>query len=124
MTPKELLEILVEHGCLVNGPGGMNTVAAARMDGGRFSWTIMFPVDQHHVHSLPYDEVRNHHDRDLGFYRGDRLVAYVAPYEEWPELDIGEFLDIRGRWNAEQAVLENRERFERFFVSAVNDLEA
>ena len=99
MTDAELLAKLVDDGCLVQTEGGLLDVGFAGIENGACWFVPYFPEDQHHLHSIPYARSQQFYDRDLAFYDAeDAMVLYFAPYVEWPELDVGNYLESRDRW--------------------------
>ena len=88
MTPQERMTKLIEHGAAIQllapYPRLTLTLAGALWltKPKRLRWCAIFPEHQGHVHETRYTRVEVIHGRDIAFYQGGAMVAYVVPYEE------------------------------------------
>jgi hypothetical protein len=120
---KKRIEELVTSGSLVQRPGGLDTVGFARFTDSSIGWCTMFPEDQHHVHSLRYSKARlEGGGRDVGFYDGLELIAYLAPYQEWHLREEGDFLLEHANWGRYLDDLGNRPRLQQFFETTLDSI--
>ncbi len=78
----------------------------------------MFPNDGHDVHTLAFDDIQDNGQSILLLDKG-KAVAGIAPYLDWPELNVGEYLARRGQWlHLLGGTGSFAERFETFFEEA------
>ncbi len=124
-----LAELLGEDptGYLIDAGETLHTVGAVAHTGGEpgvFFWSTMFPVDQHHTHTVQYHRYEIFYDRDFALYgKGGRVLAYGAPAVEWPKLDFEEWRLERVRWQEWLEDPKNSEAF-RFLLENENPIGA
>lgn len=56
---------------------------------GKLFWSNRFPQGDQDSHTIDYDRVEGL-SAGVRFYKGKDLVAYLAEFAEWPELDVGQ----------------------------------
>ena len=120
---KKLLSDLVERGAAIGGKNlpTLPLSVAEDVSAGLF-FVAVFPQDQHDAHVLKYDAAEPE-SAGLTFRRSDgSLVAYVAPLDEWPELDLDDEIARRARWRDYLSSEKNRSDFERFVDTCRGDL--
>jgi hypothetical protein len=122
MTVEEQLAKFVEDGCALSVsevPALLfPAVAEISEEAGGLFFVTQFANDQHDTHLVSFDEIRLPHDLGIELRRGNRLVAYVAPYAEWPELNVDDARAERAHWLKFLEAGENRELFDRFVETA------
>ena len=122
MTPAERLAELIRHGATIKimDPAVTLTLAGAlwQTHPTRLRWCAIFPEHQGHIHETRFDRNEfNAGGRDIGFYRGDQMVAYVCPYEE-SGLDFDEVREALSRWRAVLVAHGNVADFTEFLAEA------
>lgn len=114
------LDELVEAGCFIEviryGALAMD-IAKATVSDGVLRFCPMYPDSGHDVHTLPFTSVKDN-GRSILLFQGDEAVAGLAPYTDWPEVNIGDYLARRGQWEATLSKGDNSEAFQTFFEEA------
>ncbi len=112
------LDTLAREGCAIETyMSPPCPVAVIEISGNHLFWVTQFPEDQHHTHVMDFDRTEHVSDVGITFYEGDRVVAYVATYREFPSVALQEFVNERTRWLEYLSDPEHRELFEDFVQS-------
>ena len=121
-SQKKLLSELVDKGAAIGGRNipTIHLAVAEDLPSGLFFCSV-FPEDQHHAHLLEYDSAKEE-AAGISFRRDGRLVAYVAPLDEWHDLDLDTEIAQRARWREWLESEKNRSDFETFLDSCKEDL--
>lgn len=112
------LEELAREGCAIGTyMSPPCPVAVIEISGIHLFWVTQFPEDQHHTHVMDFDRMEHVGDVGITFYEGDRVVAYVATYREFPSVSLQDFVNERTRWLEYLSDPDNRAGFESFVRS-------
>lgn len=109
----ETAQKFLRSGCLIGAQRARNHPAWIEISDGRLRWINCFPADQHHTHELEFNRIVDN-GAGLGFYQGDRLLAYLAKYSQWPEEPIDDYREEKARWEIHLQEEENRKAFDEF----------
>jgi hypothetical protein len=119
MTITERMEQLLEHGATIQlvGRNLTLTLAGCHILTGpsRLRWCALFPEHQGHIHETPYTRITLvAGDRDIAFWQGKRMIAYIAPFEE-SGLSLDSVVAVLAKWRAYLNENDNAVQFENFF---------
>lgn len=125
MTDKELLVSLTDRGmAMALGPGGSPNFFPAHIEivetderGTMLFFVERYPSAPGGVHAVAFDDTKHIGDIGLAFYRDGEQVAYVAPFEEWPEIDPAEARAAKAVWDRLMKDDERRANFNWFVES-------
>ena len=121
MNPKERTEQLAREGGTIQIFDPHSTLTLAKVEWGdnRIKWCAIFPEHQGHVHEFEYNRVTLFNDgRDVAFYAGKKMVAYICPYEEGG-LPLDDVREVLAEWQRLMSLPNIAEEFELFFEEAI-----
>lgn len=127
-TPKQALAALVKAGAVANLPDfptlDFYLADAAwvtdRLDGKVLRWCPLHPGDQSDIHQTPYDKAvvaGTPAAWYVNLYKDDQFVWGAGPVAEF-DVDLADWQDQWGRWQALLGVGDNQARWDHFFQLA------
>jgi hypothetical protein len=121
MTDVELLARMAKEGCVVGvtEAGSLRFLPAViEIVGKKLFWVNQFASDQHDSHAVDFDRTTRNGEVGLAFLTSKgSLVAYVAPYAEWPDINTDDAKEELARWNEYLNDRSNRATFDQFVDS-------
>ena len=110
---------LLDRGALLGipKPNLLFHPAVVETRNGELYWVNKFASDQSDTHSIPYDRISVSGDVGLTFWLKNKVVAYLALYDQWHEANIDDYRDENARWTEWLKDSDHRNHFDEF-VSA------
>lgn len=110
----QLIDDLVMEGAMLMLPGSESVLGLGygKVTGKAFRFSIPFPEDQSHVHELEFTGLLVEGEDRVAFFDRGGLIGYLAPIKEWSASDVGDFVDVKARWDA---VLQDPEEKSSYF---------
>ena len=75
-------------------------------------WSVPFPPDQSGVHEFDFNEVEV--DGPHITFKTDRGKVYVSAVDEWVSEHVGDFVDVKAKWDTLLKDPKIKESYYRF----------